>query len=258
MTGRLGASAMAYEWHRPSADRLMNGAGLILALWGTRNEIIGWGPPVADAVRDIGQHWGDALAISIAALLVAWAHWRSIAVLVGFREATAPRWANDEAMGNEIFDWMKRRVIVTDSTTEARAKDKRISFAYIFDRGSRPVTVIKADESSLIQVSTRVTPSEEHAASIRGMDEPDYRAMQDDVSLELVKSGIGFIVAERIIPERGEERDEDGDEIQTGVFMAIQVPSGTLTRADFIESVNVVRRALAITQVVLRKHVRIE
>ncbi len=248
---------MTMEWHRPSAVAALNAAAGIAGLYATRDDVIGWGPVLANGLRNISEHPDAAIALLFAGGLVAYANWRSILHVLGFRERPAPQWKNDDAISSSIHDWVKRGMTISDKTAQFRAKTPEISFVLVLEAGAK-VTVTKAKDVDALQVSGRVTPSEVHAASIYGMEDDDYHAMKDEIRLELVKFGVGAVIAERLVPGRGAEVDGDGDEIPEGVFIAEVTPISAFSPDSLATAVNSIRRGIAIAQVVIRKHVRLE
>lgn len=177
----------------------------------------------------------------------------------------APRWANDQEMGEEVLRWSRKRATTTDNTTAQRAHvggaDVQVAFSFVMSAdGDRPVNVLKVVGDPMLQLSGVVVPGGAHAESVRGMSESAYREMIDEITLEIVsRVGPTALVAERVVAERGRHKDQDGDEIPVGVLIIFKLrASESLTESEFIETVNQARRGIIITQTLIRKHVRLE
>lgn len=163
-------------------------------------------------------------------------------------------------MGDEVLSWARKRAATLDNTSDQRAHSKKeVGFSFVMAPDERPVNILKVVDQPGIQLTVRTVPTDEHEATVLGMDEADYRAMVDEITLELVtRVGPTTVVAERIVSERGAPADKNGDEIPVGAFIATGISAAALTESSFVEAVNMLRRGTVIAQTLIRKHVRLE
>lgn len=225
------------------------------------NEFIGWGPPVADALKGASEHPDAIFALIVAGFLVSYAHWRGLLRLVGVHEKpvipppSPPWWENDNAVSDQVHAWLRPTgSSLTDKPTVAGT-----AFGMEVRDQGRAMTILKPDGAPILMFSARVSEFDQQAHDlILGMPADAYRAMQGDVMMELAKTGVGIGGAERLIPERGAQRGPDGEEVPVGVFFAQPLPLTELTPQRFVETLNSMHRLILIVQVVLGRHIREE
>ena len=248
---------MSIEWETPSKGTVLSTLSSALGIYATRNEFIGWGPHAANALRTARDHPDAALALLVAAGLLIYSYWRPLIRMFGFREKPGPLWVDDRALANGILGWMRDRVTVTDHTAEVARSNPELSFNLSIEAlDKRHITVAKVKGSASVQLSARIVPSGVHEPVIRAMTDSEYREMQDEISVELVKIGVQVVITSRILADRGRATDDQGNELPVGVFIGEQIPVATLTLGEFINSLNSMRRGTAIAQALVRKHVR--
>jgi hypothetical protein len=108
-----------------------------------------------------------------------------------------------------------------------------------------------------MRFSARVTPDGGHPAVIKAMSDNAYADMQEEIGVELIKAGFSAVITSRLIEDRGQKTDADGNELPVGVFISDIAFVDTISEEEFFEHINQMMRGVAIAQALIRRHVRL-
>jgi hypothetical protein len=170
--------------------------------------------------------------------VIVWGNYDGLLKFAGWR-----RWKSDTELGNELKAWLQEAGFGVQNLPVLQG-NVSFNFSASDPAAGRPVTVTKIPkEPGLTLSSALVLPDDADGSILKGMKENQRIAINEEIGIELTRFGVGFSKVNILNP--------------VTIFYKMLHPD-SLNSYQFIERVNIVVRAILLTQLVVMRHVREE